>query len=139
MEPCQISKIEHFEKKLTSNLWNKYDSFNVGLVFTPEVFLQCKKAWGPGLMGQDHEFWYTFPKFYRGITYSFWLSTFSNLSTISWSIHNRINSLRISYANKTPLKRRSCLWHLKWNKNSNIMWKEKYIFKNKQFFLYEVL
>ena len=42
---------------------------------------------------------------YSEINYFFQLSFFSNLNATSYSIHNRIISFRISYVNKTPLRR----------------------------------
>ena len=64
-EPSQISTMEHFEKQLTaififgsynyfSNISfsrNKYDFFNSGLIFTPEVLIQCKKSMQAGVEG----------------------------------------------------------------------------------------
>ena len=42
---------------------------------------------------------------YSEINYFFQLSFFSNLNATSYSIHNRIISFRISYVNKTPVRR----------------------------------
>ena len=47
----------------------KYDYVNAGLIFTPEVFIQCKKNGGLGRGVGDSEFWYTSSKFYSDITY----------------------------------------------------------------------
>ena len=60
-EPYQISKIECFVKILKGYNYvhntvsafhvlyfrKKYDIFNTGLIFTPELFIWCKKSMGP--------------------------------------------------------------------------------------------
>ena len=70
-EPCQTSKMEHFEKQLTTSQLVSYNQFcnisfscpliheinmiffNVGLIFTPEFFIQCKKEWRLGSSSQE--------------------------------------------------------------------------------------
>ena len=37
---------------ISSSSLNKYDFFNAGLIFTPEVFIQSKKVWGTGSRGR---------------------------------------------------------------------------------------
>ena len=63
-EPCQTSTMEHFDKQLTANYFRNISFscplvheismifFNAGLIFNPEVFIQCKNVWGPGSRGQ---------------------------------------------------------------------------------------
>ena len=53
---------------MSSSSWNKYDFFNAGLIFTPEVIIHCKKVWRLGQGAEDREFWYNFSKFYGEIT-----------------------------------------------------------------------
>ena len=43
--------------------------------------------------------------------------TMTLLIAFDFQLHNRIFSFEISRVNKTPLKRRRCLWPLKWKKN----------------------
>ena len=74
----KLQLILQYRLSMLSNSWKKYDYFIAGLIFTPEVFLQCKKVWGPSWKGGDREIWYTSSKFYSDITYYFWLSIFSN-------------------------------------------------------------
>ena len=51
-------------------------------------------------------------------------------------MHNRINSFGISYANKTPLKRRRCVRPLKLNKNWNVITERKKIYLKRSKFSY---
>ena len=54
---------------------------NAGLIFT--FLFNVKKYGGRARKVRDREIWYTSSKFYSGITYYFWLSTFSNLRATS--------------------------------------------------------
>ena len=36
---------------MSSSSWNKYDFFNAGLIFTPQVFIQFLKSMGIGVEG----------------------------------------------------------------------------------------
>ena len=51
-------------------------------------------------------------------------------------MHNRINFFGISYANKTPLKRRRCVRPLKLNKNWNVIIERKKIYLKRSKFSY---
>ena len=125
---------------MSASSWNKYDFFNAGLGFTPEVFIQCVKKYGSRSGGAgDREFYFTSLKFYCDITCQFWFLTFYNLRSTSYSIQNRINSFGISCASKMPLKRRILLWPLKCIKNWNVMVERKKCIQKQQFFLYGVI
>ena len=39
---------------MCSSLGNKYDFFNIGLFFTPEVFILCQKVWGARELGANN-------------------------------------------------------------------------------------
>ena len=45
---------------MPSSSYNKYDFFNACLIFTPGVFIQCKKYGDQDRGAGDREFWSTF-------------------------------------------------------------------------------
>ena len=112
---CRGAQFLQYQLSMSSSTWNKY-------VQKPFFFVKTYGSWGQET--GDREFWYNSSKFYCDITSYFWLSTFSDLSATS-STHNRINSFGTFCTNETPLKRRTRLRPLKWNKNWNVMLERK--------------
>ena len=110
--------MERFEKQLTAIIvFASYNYFrnirfscpvvyeinmiflNAGLIFTPEVFIQCKKVQGRRVEGSGPRFLsdiFLVANFFSDITYT----SFSSVTPKF--IHSRINSFGISYENKTP-------------------------------------
>ena len=43
----KLELFSQYQLFISSSLWNKSDFFSAGLIFTPEVFISCKKAWVP--------------------------------------------------------------------------------------------
>ena len=66
---CKLQLFSQYQPIMPSSSWNIYDFFDAGLIFTLEVFIQCKKVWGLTWRTGDHEFWFTSWKFYSDITY----------------------------------------------------------------------
>ena len=62
--------------------------------------------------------------------------TMTLLIAFDFQLHNRIFSFQISRVNKTPLKRRRCLWPLKWKKKLECCDKRKNIYFKRRNFSY---